>query len=242
MKLISVLIIGLLLITGCAKKPFVSQAQIQEKAIVDQYTGAFAYAKECLGKYDNNPDFLLSYEQITLKGMNPPNRLELLSSNKKLNAKQKAAYQNYTKLTDECSRGVISRMQGSPFYGLFQALDSSLGINDANLLSEKITIGQANTRKLEIMQKFTADNSALQQKVSAYFAQAHGAEATADANQRAAMAAAFMGGMQSMSNSYNNTAQFYQNQNQQLIQQNQYKPATTNCQPNGVGGFNCSSR
>jgi len=47
----------------------------------------------------------------------------------------------------------------------------------------------------------------------------------------------------SSANSFGNTAQYFQNQNQQLMQQNQYRaPVNTNCQPNGVGGFNCTSR
>lgn len=243
MKLKYLLLVALLALTACAKKPYVSQAQQEEKAIIDQYVGGLTYAKECLDKEDGNPDFILVYEQVTLKGGNPQNRTQLLASNKKLNSKQRAAFQNYLKITDACTRGVMSRLQGSPFYNLFQSTDSQLGINDANLLSDKINIGQANVRKLEIIQKFLADNTALQQQISARFSQAHGAELAAEENRRAAAAAAWASGMQGMANSYNNLSQYYLNQNQQLLQQNQYRaPTNTNCQPNGVGGFNCTSR
>jgi hypothetical protein len=242
------LFIGLSLITisaltGCANKPFVSQSQIQERAIINQYNDALAFAKECIDKYKDNPDFVTTYEEISVRGLNASNRTELMSSNKKLSTNQKRAFQNFIKLRDECSQGVLSRLNGSPFYSLFQSKDTSQGITEASLLSDKITIGEANVRKVETIQKMLNDIAVLQQQLSAQFAQSHGAEAAADANRRAAAAAAWAGGMQGMARSYGNTAQYFQNQNQQLMQQNQYRaPVNTNCQPNGVGGFNCTSR
>lgn len=242
-KLISLLLFGTISLVGCANKPFVSQAQLQERAIISQYNDALAFANECSDKYKNNADFLTTHAEISVKGLNPPNKIELMSSNKKLTNNQKKVFQSFIKLRDECSQGVLSRLNGSPFYGLFQSRDTSLGIIEAGLISDQISIGEFNIKKIELTQKLLNDVASLQQQLSSQFAQSHAAEAAAESNRRATAAAIWAGGMQGMANSFGNTAQYYQNQNQQLFQQNQYRaPVITNCQPNGVGGFNCSSR
>ncbi|QWD06936.1 hypothetical protein G6719_06685 [Polynucleobacter paneuropaeus] len=160
-KLKYLLVTGLLVLGACATQTNISQPRVIEKSISDQISSAVAYSDECLSKYDNNPDFLLTYQEIYLKGENPPNKNLLLSSNKKLNAKQKKAFQNYTKLTDECTQGLMSRVKGAPFFNLFESTDALLGVNESNLLDEKITIGEANNKKLEISRSFSNSLSTL---------------------------------------------------------------------------------
>lgn len=220
----------LLFLTGCATKPFVSQAQIKYQAVSNQVTSALAYANECEASNANNPDVVLSYEQITLKGMNPTNRTELLASDKKLNAKQKAAYQNYLKIDSDCFAGVMTRLDGSPFASLFQGTDALAAINDSNLVNGKVTIGEANAKKLEIMQKFYSELSALQQQIKSQFLQAHNTEVTVESNKQVASGVA----AQNAINQMNTATQIRQSQTtQQLLQQNQYRP-TPACI-----GFNC---
>jgi len=243
MKLLCLLLLGTIALVGCANKPFLSQAQVQEVAITNQYNDALFFANQCIDKYKDNPDFVTTYEEISVRGLNASNRTELMSSNKKLSSNQKRVFQNFIKLRDECSQGVLSRLNSSPFYSLFQSKDTSQGIIEASLIGDKITIGDFNIKKIEIIQKLSNDVAVLQRNLSIQFGQQHAAEWAAESNRRATSAAIWAGGMQGMANSFGNTAQYYQNQNQQLMQQNQYRaPVNTNCQPNGVGGFNCTSR
>jgi hypothetical protein len=155
------LVVGLLFLSACVTKPNVPQTQIKEQSLSDQLNKAVAYSDQCLSKYDNNPDFLLTYQEISLRGENPPNKQALLSSNKKLNAKQKRALQNYIKLSAECTQGVLSLVKGSQFFDLFAKTEASLDALNSGLLEEKMTIGEANYKQLEITRKFYEDVSAL---------------------------------------------------------------------------------
>lgn len=217
-----------LIVTGCTTKPFVSQAQVKQKAINDQLNGAIAYGKDCNEKNTDNPDVVLSYEQITVKGLNPSNRSELLASNKRLSAKQKAAYKNYLSLDNECFSGFMEKLQGSPFATLFQNAEAVQAINDSNLLNGKITIGEANAKKIDILQKLKGDVAALQLELTSQFQQAHNTEAVLESNRRTASAVAAQGsGYNAAQNSINNMntrTQIIQNQTtQQLLQQNRYR-------------------
>lgn len=217
-------------LVACSTKPFVTQAQIKHQAVFGQLNSAIAYAKECDSNIASNPDVVFSYEQITLKGMNPPNRAELLGVDKKLSSKQKVAYQNYLKLDNECTAGVIAKLDGSPFLTLFQGADALVAINDSNLLNEKVTIGEGNAKKLEIMQKFYSDLSALQQQLNSQFLQAHNTEITVESNKQAVSGVA----AQNAINQMNTATQIRQSQTtQQLLQQNQYRPSPA------CIGFNC---
>ena len=155
---------GLISLTACVTKPDAPQIQVGQQSLSDQLNIAVAYSTECLDKYNNHPDFLLTYQEIYLQGTNPPNKIELLTSNKRLNSKQKKAFQNYIKLTGACTEGVMSRIQGSPLFSLFQRTDALLDVNESSLLADKITIGEANARKLDITQKFYSDISSLQRQ------------------------------------------------------------------------------
>lgn len=213
-----------LLIVSCATQSFVSQAQIKQQAINKQLSDAIAYGKECSDSNAGDPDVVLSYEQITVKGLNPQNRSELLASNKKLTAKQKQAYKNYLKLDSACFAGVIAKLDGSPFSTLFQSAEALEAVNDANLLSGKVTIGEANAKKIEIIQKAKADLSALQLQLNSQFQQDHNAEAVVQSNKNAAAAAIASSGnnaVQTAINNMNTRTQIIQNQTtQQLLQQN----------------------
>lgn len=218
-RLLALLIVAIAL-AGCASKPFVSQAQIKHQAINNQFKGAIAFIKECEEANASDPDVVLSHEQITVKGLNPPNRSVLLTTTKKLNAEQRAAFHHYTKMDDACFAGVMAKLEGSPYATLFQGAEALSAVNDANLLNGDITIAEANAKKIEIIQKFLSDLTALQQQLTAQFQQAHNTEVIVRSNKQVADDVA----AQNAINSMNTATQIRQNQTtQQLLQQNQYR-------------------
>ena len=217
------LLLVVLALAGCASKPFVSQAQVKQQAVNNQFKSAISYIKECEEANANHPDVILTYEQVTVKGLNPPNRSALLTTNKKLNAEQRIAFQNYIKMDDVCFAGVMAKLEGSPYVTLFQGTEALSAVNDANLLNGNITIAEANARKIEIVQKFLSDLNALQQQLSAQFQQAHNTEAIIRSNRQVADDVA----AQNAINSMNTATQIRQSQTtQQLLQQNQYRVPT----------------
>jgi hypothetical protein len=217
-------------IASCTTKPYISKAQAEQQALNAKFSGAIAYWNECGEKNADNPDVVLSYEQITLKGLNPENRSELLASNKKLNAKQKSAYQNFVKLGDECFAGIMTRLQGTPYTSLLQGTEAVFAVNDSNLINQKITIGEGNAKKLELWNKFLTDLSTLQQQLAIQFGQAHNAEVTIKAGNEAVEATIYQGAITRM----NINTQIQQNQmSQQLL--NQYRAPQYNPSLNMFG-------
>jgi hypothetical protein len=219
-----------LVLLGCTTQPFISQAQIKQQSVNNQLKGAIDYIKECEDANASNPDVINTYEQITVKGLNPANRSVLLTTNKKLNAEQKAAFQSYLKMDEACFNGVMVRLEGSPYATLFQGADALSAVNDASLLNGTITIADANAKKIEIVQRFLSDLTTLQQQLTAEFQQAHNTEVVIRSNNQAVSSVA----AQNAINSMNTATQIRQSQTtQQLLQQNQYRV------PAPCLGFNC---
>lgn len=219
-----------LVLLGCTTQPFISQAQIKQQSVNNQLKSAIDYIKECGETNASNPDVILTYEQITVKGLNPTNRSVLLTTNTKLNAEQKAAFQSYLKMDEACFTGVMAKLEGSPYATLFQGADALSAVNDASLLNGNITISDANAKKIEIIQKFLSDLTTLQQQLTAQFQQAHNTEVVVRSNNQAVSSVA----AQNAINSMNTATQIRQSQTtQQLLQQNQYRI------PAPCLGFNC---
>jgi len=204
-KLILLLLGSALVLASCSGNPFASQARIFN----DQFRSALVQSKQCDEVNANNPDVLLTYEQIMVKGMNASNRSELLASDKKLNEQQKIAYQNYLKIDDVCFKGAMEKLKNNPYANLLASAETLSAINDSNLLTGKITIGEANAKKLEITQKLITDITLLRQQLNNQDLQ----------EQLSGSIAA-----QESINNMNTANQIRQNQmTQQILQQNQYK-------------------
>lgn len=192
---------SLLLLAGCTGNPFATQARIYN----DQFRSALLHSKQCEEGNADNPDVVLTYEQIMVKGMNPPNRSALLASDKKLNDQQKLAYQNFLKLDDICFEGAMEKIKNNPYANLLRSAEAMSAINDSNLLNSRITIGEANAKKLEITQKLITDLTLLKQQLN-----------NQDLQEQVAGSVA----AQNAINNMNTSNQIRQNQmTQQLLQQ-----------------------
>lgn len=162
MKFILLASTTLLLLAGCSNHPFATQARIFN----DQFKSALVYSKQCDEANANNPDVLFTYEQIMVSGMNAPNRSVLLASDSKLNEQQKVAYQSFLKMDDICFKGAMDKLKNNPYANLLSSAEALSAINDSNLLTGKITIGEANAKKLEILQKLLTDITLLRQQLN----------------------------------------------------------------------------
>ena len=192
-------------LVGCNGNPFATQARVFN----DQFRNALILSKQCDEANANNPDVVLTYEQIMVKGMNSPNRSELLASDKKLSEQQKVAYQNYLKLDDVCFKVAMDKLKNNPYANLLRSAEALSAINDSNLLNGKISIGEANAKKIEITQKLVTDITLLRQQLNNQDLQ----------EQLSGNIAA-----QDAINQMNTATQIRQNQmTQQILQQNQYR-------------------
>ena len=135
---------------GCSSNPFTSQARVFN----EQLNNAVAYSKKCTESNANNPDVIQTYEQIMVKGLNPPNRSELLASDKKLYDQQRVAFQNYLKLDGVCNDGTMAALQGSPYANLLQSSEAISAVNDSNLLNGKSPSAKRTQRKLTSLRSY----------------------------------------------------------------------------------------
>ena len=205
----------LLSVVGCSGNPFASQARIFN----EQLNSALLHSKNCEERNASNPDVVITYEQIIVKGLNPSNRSALLASDKKLNEQQKIAFENYLKLDGICFEGVVEKIKNSPYENLIQSSEALLAVNDSNLLNGKITIGEANARKIEVTQKLISDMTLVKQQLQTQYIQEQNSYSAA--SQRAI-------------NDMNTATKIRQSQTtQQLLQQSQTRI------PSPCIGFNC---
>lgn len=161
LKLTLLVSTSMLFLVGCSTNPFATQAQIFN----EQFNSAVVDSKKCYESVASNPDVVLTYEQIIVKGLNAPNRSELLATDKKLNEQQRVAFLNYMKIDNTCFDGVMEKVRGNPYANLLQSSETLSAINDSNLVTGKITIAEANAKRLEILQKFLTDITLLREQL-----------------------------------------------------------------------------
>jgi hypothetical protein len=167
------------------------------------------------------------------------NKVSLMSSSAKLSENQKKALLEVISAGQECRSGIKQGMASFP--ALLPSYDNFFGEMDivyANLISKKITIGQANQEKARLTAKAKTDYSAGIAAMVNQFRQQHNQEMQArqaEDMQRRAIAAQYLMNQQSI-----NAAQQMNNQNQLNNQIINNKPVTTNCNKFG-NQVNCTS-
>lgn len=244
--LLSTISISLLALTGCATSiPKPTQANLQREEIQKQVNLAAQANQICINQISTTNDYQTVINQVIVETETSENRFDLMNKKNRINQSQKKSLSVFLQDTTKCNQIHLQSLAGSPYLNTYENYYSQLDRIYAELLDGQITIGIANTRKLDLIdlrrnqhsQVTTALTDALQRM---HTQEMKTREADSQAN-RARWAAA----LQSMSNSFGATSQYYQNQNQQIQQNNQYQyrpPTNTTCQPNGVGGFNCTTR
>lgn len=244
---IKILVLPLFVATliGCASTNEPTKADIERKAINQQVNNANQAHQLCLNQLDANSDYKLTINQVIVDSELAENRFELINKKVKINSAQKKSLQIYLTEVTKCTQIHLTALSGSPYINPYESYYAALDRVHANLLGSQVTIGHAAERKLALIEMRQKQYSQITGALADMFNQARAQELrTREANSQANRAR-WAAAMQSISNSYGNMAQYYQNQNQQLQQNNQYQyraPTNTSCQPNGVGGFNCTTR
>jgi hypothetical protein len=248
MKILGLVLVTTGLLVGCAQRPYIPQmspAQSNMEARKSQLASAHAALQSC-GERLRNPDlnkktaesFAIVANSVLFDKDDSPNKLELMSSDKKITEPQKKALLEIVTAWQECRSGMKQNLASFP--ALLPAYENYYGEMDivyANLLSKKITIGQANQersklaakRKAEYMNGISAMNNQYGQQIN----QENQARQAEDM-QRRAIAAQYLMNQQSI------------NAQQQMNNQNQFnnsinnKPVNTNCTRYG-NQVNCTS-
>lgn len=237
-------IIIILGISGCAQRQYVpTQSEINKNNSINLVNTAQINLKKCQDEVrgaGQNPKTLAAIEivdkQVIYANADSPNKLELMASTAKINDKQKNALLESIAAFQKCREGIKSDLRS--FQSLAVTYESFYGEMDviyAQLISKKITIGEANTQKSQLALKaknaYTAATTNLDNQYNAAINQEQQAR-QAEEMQRRALATQFILNQQAIS------AQ------QQINQQNQInnnRPVNTNCYKMG-NSVSCTSQ
>jgi hypothetical protein len=115
---------------------------------------------QCMAKITQEPDGKLAFGEILV----PPNaagndkRMNLLTSKAKLNNEQKIVLRKLPNRTAVCEKDLLVKIKDTPFEAAFIDAIDSVNHIIANLLMDKITIGEANIGMTENRIKFWSRN------------------------------------------------------------------------------------
>lgn len=247
-KILSSLICSII-IAGCVQRPYVpqmSQAQSEverKKNLLDSGQARFKACTENLRNTDSNKKLASSValvdNEVLFREDNSPNKVALMSSNAKITETQKKALLELISASQECRN--LVRQSLSSFPALLPSYENFYGEMDivyANLISKKITIGQANQEKAKLLAKAKSEYASGISSMDNQFRQQHNQEMQArqaEDMQRRAIAAQYLMNQQQIQSQQNIA-------NQQMLQNqiNSNKPVTTNCNRYG-NQVNCTS-
>lgn len=249
MKKLSALLIASVVLAGCVQRPYVPQmspAQSNMESRKSQLASAQTNLKAC-GERLRNPEvnkkvaqsFAIVDSSVLFEKEDSPNKITLMASDAKLSETQKKALLDVVAASQECRSAMKQGLASFP--ALLPAYENYYGDLDivyANLVSKKITIGQANQEKSKIMAKAKTEYSNGIASMNNQYAQQVNQEnqaRQAEDMQRRAIAAQYLMNQQNI-----NAQQNIANQQNLQNQINNNKPVTTNCNRFG-NQVNCTS-
>lgn len=243
---ITLLLIATSLMSGCMQRnnlPQMSPAQSEmeyKKSIINAYQVESKKCQDNLRNSDTNKKVASAVNIVDSDVLfvrdDSPNKISLMSSNAKISEPQKKALLEYLSANQECRNIVKERLHS--FQALSLSYENFFGEMDivyANLISKKITIGQANQERAKLMTKGKTDYAngiaALNNQYSQQINQENQVRQAEDM-QRRAIASQYLMNLQNI------------NAQQQINYQNQLnnnRPVNTNCTRYG-NQVNCTSQ
>lgn len=259
------LLISISTLVSCApynKPQQITTGQANAQSFVNINRSVSDALKTCMDRVRKDSAFQLVSKEVFFETNDSLNKVELMSSNEKINFTQSRALVESIKLTQTCRKDTINALKYYPeMANLFSNLYGSMDIIYADLLSKRITIGEANKQKALLINKFNSERSVLARSIMEGYWNQHFQQrqletqaAQVEATNTAARAAIAAQYLQNLSNQQMNMTQFYLNQSQNYINQMNSIPRqipftnspeqtivqpSINCVPNGVGGFRC---
>ena len=171
--LTALVLIGLAL-TGCGgdnyqqnnAPPQLSPSQRLSKQYVDDIKRSNQLTKDCSKVVNKTDEAVLIYKEVLLVAQSDPNAKDLMSSKQFINTEQYAALDNFMIAQKSCRKLRIDSLRNVPYLpsaylDYFKKSDKLV----SRLLSEKITIGEANQMLATLRQERTVNINEARQKM-----------------------------------------------------------------------------
>ena len=134
-----------------------SPSQLRLEQIKQQYASAQQAIHKCYGDITNTPDGRIVSSEVLYLKYDDPIRYQLAAIKRPVNSRQKTALNGYVATELQCRKVVLNSTKGLPqemaYTNSFVAMDQVY----VGLYSRAMTIGAANTRKMEIQNTFAED-------------------------------------------------------------------------------------
>ena len=164
-----------IVLTGCGggnyqqnNTPQLSPSQKLSRQYVDDIKRSNQLTKDCSEAVNKTDEAVLIHKEVLFAAQSDSNAKDLMSSKQRINAKQSAALEKFIIAQKSCRGLRIDSLRNVPYLAsayldYFKKSDEL----DSQLLSKKITIGEANQKVVTLLQERTVNMHEARQKITA---------------------------------------------------------------------------
>lgn len=209
----------------------VTNAQAQSDQLTKKLDTAFSSWKKCNEELAQSPSGQQVTKAMLVLSMDQANKYDLYSSKSKLNEQQRKLLSGFLADQSKCRKILSDGVSGTPYASILAKRYSELDSVYVQLLSGKISIGEANLSREQVFIKSNQELAQADKSLGDSFKASHEAEISKDNEARSRLADAYRANEQA-----NQQQQIINQQNyliqQQIMRQNMPKPAPAPIQTN----------
>ena len=154
--------IGALALAGCQSTTGPDQASAEGKTDKQRFIEADRVATECSAKSFATPSGQVVSQQIIFLSRDTATNEKLMASTSRLSGQQKLALREYLAENLKCREAFFAGLDGTAYYAVFARYFNTMDDVYVKLLTDQITIGQANAAKAKAIRDNAAEVSRFQ--------------------------------------------------------------------------------
>lgn len=160
------ILISTALLVGCQTTQMPTQAQSEADTFNRKFMLADKEATDCSKSVMSSQAAQIVAQQVIFLSKENSNQSMLLSTQSKLSVQQKMALKDYLTQNLICREAFFRAIEGTPYYGVFFKYFNTMDNVYVKLLSDEITVAQANRIKVEAIEENVRDLAAAQAALS----------------------------------------------------------------------------
>lgn len=150
-------LISTALLAGCQTTPMPTPAQSEADTFNRKFMQADKEATDCSKSIMTSQAAQIVAQQVIFLSKENTNQSMLLSTQTKLSVQQKMALKDYLTQNLKCREAFFRAIEGTPYYGVFFKYFSTMDNVYMKLMSDEMTVAQANRIKVEAIEDNVRD-------------------------------------------------------------------------------------
>lgn len=156
------ILISTALLVGCQTTQMPTQAQSEADTLNRKFMQADKEATDCSKPIMSSQAAQIVAQQVIFLSKENTNQSMLLSTQSKLSVQQKMALKDYLTQNLKCREAFFRGIEGTPYYGVFFKYFSTMDNVYVQLMSDNMTVAQANRIKVQAIEDNMRDLAASQ--------------------------------------------------------------------------------